>query len=163
MNENNKEAGFTLLELLITVAIVGIISAIAIPSYFAQIQKARRADVMDALTDCAAAQARNYTTASPPSYLTQAEAVAAQLCNPDPVSGQLTSKDGDYFLTIANDGCTQNGTNWCFSIIANPVAQANGGRQSNDGQCAIWSIDHRGNKTASTAAGDDTTQACWGS
>jgi type IV pilus assembly protein PilE len=44
MNINKKVAGFTLIELMITVAIVGILAAVALPSYNEYIRRGKRAE-----------------------------------------------------------------------------------------------------------------------
>lgn len=62
--------GFTLIEVMITVAIVGIIAAIALPSYGAYIRKTRRADAMASLsqaqTNIERCYAANFSYAMPP-------------------------------------------------------------------------------------------------
>ena len=57
----NKK-GFTLTELLIVVAIVGILASIAYPSYQDSVTKSRRADAQGALQGLAQAMERHYTT-----------------------------------------------------------------------------------------------------
>lgn len=53
-----EAAGFTLIELMITVAIVAILSAIAYPSYQEYVLRTRRVEAMDLLGEAAARQER---------------------------------------------------------------------------------------------------------
>ena len=72
MNRHNKNPssgagkrrarGVTLIELLITVAIVAIIAAIAIPSYNNYVLRAHRTEAKSALLSMAAAEERFYST-----------------------------------------------------------------------------------------------------
>jgi type IV pilus assembly protein PilE len=48
-----KEKGFTLVELMITIAVIGILAAVALPSYKEYVRKGHRNDGMDALTEAA--------------------------------------------------------------------------------------------------------------
>ena len=54
MTNINQTRGFTLIELLIVVAIIGILAAIAYPSYQGYIERSHRADTMSELQNIAA-------------------------------------------------------------------------------------------------------------
>ena len=49
--DDQRKGGFTLIELMITVAIVAILAAIAYPSYTEYVRRAHRADIKTALLD----------------------------------------------------------------------------------------------------------------
>src|SRR5580704_15283418 len=54
--------GFTLIELMVTVAIVAILATIATASYTSQIQKSRRTDARSALLDLAGREEKLFST-----------------------------------------------------------------------------------------------------
>ena len=58
---NKKTAGFTLLELMVAVAIIGILASIAIPSYQDKVLKSRRADAKGVLAQLAGSMERQFT------------------------------------------------------------------------------------------------------
>ena len=74
MNFRQTQQGVTLMELMIVVAIIGILTAIAYPNYQEYSKNARRTDAQGALTGLASAMERHFTANN--SYLGAAAAGA---------------------------------------------------------------------------------------
>lgn len=136
-----RSLGFTLIELMITVAIIGILSAIAYPSYQDYVKQARRADAQASLMELAQFMERHYTSKG--GYLAEGQTGSAP-------SLPFTSspKDGGtaaYKLSLAKGVTAQT-----YTVQAEPVGSMSGDT------CGTLTIDHRGKKGS---AGD--MKKCW--
>ena len=63
MNRHTQQQGFTLIELMITVAIIAILAAVAYPSYSEYVKRGNRSEGQALLNDTAALQERYYVSA----------------------------------------------------------------------------------------------------
>ena len=118
--------GFTLIELMITVAVVAILAAVAFPSYQDSLRKSRRADGKNALTQAVANMERYYTERN--TYATAAMCGGTPLICPGTCGGgTCSSTERNYTIAFAS---TPTATT--FMIEATPV-----GSQAVDGKLAI--------------------------
>lgn len=144
-----KGAGFTLIELMIVVAIIGILAAIAYPSYQDQIRKSRRADAMEALTMAAAMEERIFTEKN--SYTSVIGTI-----------GGATSAEGYYTISVVAQtidtaaSCVSGTYMPCYKLTAKAT-----GTQANDTRCDEFFLDSTGKKKAEDSANADTTDFCW--
>ena len=140
--------GYTLIELMVTVAIVAILAAVAYPSYLEQVRKTRRSECAGAMASLGNAMERYYTVNS--SYLGAAEggadtgapAIFAATCPVD--GGQPT-----YNLTIAA------ATASTFALQATPT-----GTQAGD-RCGTFTLTNTGQKGVTGADAGITWEQCW--
>lgn len=155
-----RPRGFTLIELMVSVAITAIIATVAVTSYTSFILKAHRAEAKSALLDLASLEERylstNNTYSITPTDLGYAGAAW-------PASGILVGS-GYYVVQLPTvvapavaAGATP-ATPASFSITAIP---APGNQQVNDTACQSFTVTSAGARTALNSAGADNTATCW--
>jgi type IV pilus assembly protein PilE len=124
--------GFTLIELMVVVAVVAILASIAIPAYHDSVRKGRRGQAKADLVELAQTLERHYTVHG--RYDTNRDGSAYAL----PFTS--SPKTGTQNYTLAAAARTQT----TFQLTATPVA---GTDQARD-VCGTLSIDHAGVKAA---------------
>lgn len=143
--------GFTLVELLIVVAIVGILAGIAYPSYLKQMQKSNRSDAKIVLNDVAQRMQRCFTAHS---KYNPEDGVCTVVDDVQAPAG-IESKERFYKVSIA---AAADLTATTYLLTATTVA---GTRQATDTDCAIFTLNQTGVRTAVDADGNDNTDECW--
>ena len=137
MKSKTRAKGFSLIELIIAVAIVGILAAIAYPSYQEQVRKGKRTDATGALLDVAQRLERCYT---------QFNAYNAAGC----VTFPVTSPEREYSITAPTLTATT------FTLQAAPAA---GSSQTSDTNCKNFTYTHTGVKNVTDSSKD--RDYCW--
>lgn len=141
MGRIRKSGGFTLIEVMITIAIIGILAAVAVPSYRAYIERGHRAAAKTVLLE--AAQFMERYRASNFRYVTTA-GTAPQL--PDRL--QAAPVEGAKRYDVALDASATTATS--FLLIATPSGWT-------DNTCGNLTLSNLGVKGQSS--GDAAT--CW--
>jgi type IV pilus assembly protein PilE len=146
--------GFSLIELMITVLVLSIIVAIAIPSYSNYVRKSRRADAKSALLDMAALEERYYSTQN--IYSSNASDMGYSGWPATVGSGYYTVAAPTLGTPSAPTASQPAGTPATYSFIATPV-----GDQVKDTQCTSFTVQSGGIQTATQSGGTDNTATCW--
>lgn len=156
-SRSTLNAGFSLIELMVVVAIATILLSIAIPSYMHQVRQSRRTEAKTALLDLAGREESYFSTTG--SAYTNLPANLGYTALP------ATTPSGYYTVTVAclagqsaALGCDPNAnppTGPAYYLTATPVA---GTSQASDTQCTSFSVDSLGNQFAT---GSMTSAQCW--
>ena len=131
--------GFTLIELMIAVAVVAILASIAMPSYIHYVRKARRAQAEADMVEYAQRAERYFTSNG--TYLNFDTAQSLPQWSPREAT---TAADAPYRLTYTSSASA-------FTVTATPR-----NAQVND-RCGTLTINQTGQKTASSAP----LSECW--
>jgi type IV pilus assembly protein PilE len=134
INNTRKMQGFTLVEVMVVAAVIGILAAIVYPSYQEYVQRSNRSEGMAFLNDAAARQER---------YLSQNNAFAKSAAQLGYSSS--SSPTGLYTLGVSSTAAT------AYSLTATPART--------DAKCGVLSLTHAGvkGKTGTASAVAD----CW--
>jgi len=152
---SRESRGFTLLELMITLAIAAILASIAIPAYNSYILKSHRTEAKSALLDMASMEERFFSTQNGYSQLTTDLGYSGNW----PVvvgSGYYEIQMPAVNPATAPSPGNPAGTPASFTLTAVPVP---GNMQTGDTACTQFNVLSNGTKTA---AGSPTASTdCW--
>ena len=129
INSSILQRGITLIEVMIVVAIIGVLAAIAYPSYQQYVIKTKRTDMMSEMQNLATQIQSNKLAQG-----TYSNDLVTGLGGGFPVQGTTL-----YQVTFTPNPLTSN-----WTIIATPIA---GSQMANDG---VLSLDYQGTKCKST-------------
>lgn len=133
------QQGFTLIELVVTMLIVAILAAIAIPAYTDYTMRARRAEAKTALLRLQNEQEKYYLNNN--KYATDVVDIL----------GTATTENGLYTIAI-------NAPDAAAGYTATATAT---GIQASDTDCATISVSSTGERTAATSGGTANNEECW--
>lgn len=137
-----RQAGVTLLEIMIVVCIVGILAMIAYPSYTSHIVRSKRTQAVSCLLEAAQYMERFYTTNLRYDQTTSGAAVSL------PATSCIKDMNGSYVISISSVAANT------FVLQASPQ-----GRQaSSDTECGTLTLSQNGTKTLS---GTGKASTCW--
>jgi type IV pilus assembly protein PilE len=142
-----RVAGFTLIELMVTIVIAATLLAIAVPSYTAQVRKSRRTEARTAVLDLATREERYFSVNNSYSTSNFDLGYGGTAANSAAITGLAVG--GGYYTVTVTLAATPTGQAG-FQIVATAA-----GTQAKDTQCQTFTVDQTGTQTSSPSAN------CW--
>jgi len=147
----SESHGFTLMELMITVAIIAILGAVIYPSYMSQIRRSNRSAAKSALLQVQVAQEKAFLTYN--RYAKDDTELQGTPTSTTPgLQTSTTISGGNYTMSLssASSGASD------FTI----TATASSASQLKDTDCKTFSISNLGTKSATNSGGTSNLN-CW--
>ncbi|KZZ64622.1 hypothetical protein A3765_10955 [Oleiphilus sp. HI0130] len=141
-----KQKGFTLIELMIVVAIIGIIASIGYPRYTESVSKSRRGNAQAEMLSLSSALERYYTQNN---HYSNAAAAGADTGAPDATLYTIDAETAQFY-TITISAVGDADTAQTYTLSAAPTGGMTGDR------CGTMTLNSAGVRTA--AAGETD---CW--
>jgi type IV pilus assembly protein PilE len=150
------QRGFSLIELVVVVTMVGILAAIAFSSYQGSVLSSRRTDAKTAILDIAAREERFFSTNN--SYTN----VPSQLGYTGAAFPIVVGSGYYQAMVPPPQAAVQNTTvvpptytPASYTVIVTPI-----GTQTNDSACVTYTLQSNGQIQVLNSAGNDNTAAC---
>jgi len=143
LDRQRSAPGFTLIELMIVIAIIAILASIAVPLYSDYVESSRRTDGKTLLLDTTQTLERCFST-----YGSYDDSDCAIINSSNTLDGNIESEDAFYVIQPSN--VTINSAT--FTLQADTQ-----GAQTSDTSCGALTIDHAGSKGAKKGTVDE----CW--
>jgi type IV pilus assembly protein PilE len=147
-----ESSGFSLLELMITVGILSILAAIAIPSYQHYVLKSHRTDAKTALFNLASMEERFFSTSSTYSTLPTDLGYSAASFPFNTLNADYTISQSGFVPAVPPSALAPAGTPATYAFTATAI-----GVQANDTNCLTFTLDSHGAQTATPDPNND----CW--
>ncbi len=142
--------GVTAIELVVVLAIGGILASLSVPAYRAHVLRANRGEARAALLSLATAEEKFYLQCN--EYTSALDAAAATACSPGNLRFPATSERGYYAVAVT----AADASGWTATATAVSTLP-----QYKDTRCRTFQLTSTGAKAARTSGHSANDFECW--